>query len=282
MAYHLQQQARRLAYNHSLSSEDSSHQSHNTVRVHRLDVSTPISQLTSTLEEVGYVVLTNFSSGAVLETARKDVQPWLTAQWQEKAQDKSSLMMPSLLQNSDVMRQQLLTHKTLQALVLHFLTLKTTSYRNTRAITTRTNPVLSNAIAEALQPGAQASPLSRADAVYHARHAAVSSYQAGRDVGLSIAIPTMEVSASTGAPRLLPGSHIWGDMQPSFTENDVLSVSMEEGDALVTLDSLYAGLGGFRTGEKGEDRVWLKGSWCTGATMPQDIEAMRTFIEEQR
>jgi ectoine hydroxylase-related dioxygenase (phytanoyl-CoA dioxygenase family) len=284
MAYQLHQQARRLAFNSSSGSDDSlHHQPHETVQVRRLNTSAPLSQLVATLEVFGYVVLTNFSSGTVLESARKDVQPWLTAQWHEKAQvDRSSITMPSLLQNSDVVGQQLLTHKTLQALVSHFLNLETAHFRNRKAVTTRTDPVLSNATAEALQPGAQAAPLSRADAVYHAKHAAVSSYHRGRDTGLSIAIPTMEVSASTGAPRLLPGSHLWGDAEPSFAESDVLTVDMEEGDALITLDSLYTGLGGFRNGEKGEDRVWLKGSWCTGAAMPQDMEAMQAFIEEQR
>lgn len=74
---------------------------------------------------------------------------------------------------------------------------------------------------------------------------------------------------------MIPGSHLWGDGQPTFNEeHDVVSAEMDKGDVLITLGSLYQGVGGFRTGEKAERKTMFVISCVNGVTRPEDEDLL--------
>ena len=194
--------------------------------------------------------------------------------------------MTGLLRHSSTLREEIFSKDVLQSLIDSFLTLRTRHYLSTKSTISTVEPALSAATSVSLKPGFSAQPLHRSDAAYHAQHTKASSYTIGRDVSLTIFIPTSDSSASTSAPRVLLGSHLWGDAQPKFDEHhDVVTAEMEKGDVLVTLGSLYQGLGGFqnpRSGEKGsrEQQTLFVISCVNGVTRPEDEDLMRLDDEE--
>lgn len=290
MAYHLQQQARRLAfYNQSGRTNSNSSDElakdegiSNKKNVKRVSSHAPLTLVISALEEDGCVVITEFTSASALDDAHKELKPHFesfpppaySAQPVDKAasssEGTSTLPVAHLLASHNALNALLLAPAEIQSIAAHFLSLTTTHYTSTTPISTTAKHTLSNATARVLYPGIRASPLSRTDAIHHHRHLEGRTYTAGRDIALQVLIPASSLSGGTGAPTVIPGSHLWSDARPQFdAERDVVSVPLEPGEALVTLGSLYQGTGAYLNGEKDEFRSFYVVSYCNGVTRPE-------------
>lgn len=279
MAYNLQQQARRLAFynqgnrTNSASSDDldpASAKSH----IKRIDCNAPLTLILSALEEDGCVVVNDFTSSSELDNAQKELSPHFEAQpppaySEQPSQNASDRNIPltQLLNTHATLRTLLLAPADIHSIAAHFLRLTTTHYASTTPISTTVDHTLSSANARILSPGSRASPLTRADAIHHHSHLKEASYTTGRDVCLQLTIPAGDISRATGAPTVVPGSHLWGDSRPSFGE--VVSVELEKGDALITLGSLYQATGAYMNGEKDETRTLYCVRFCNGVTRPE-------------
>lgn len=288
MAYHLQQQARRLAFynqagrtNSNSSDELAKENGVNSKRqVKRISSHAPLSFVLSALEEDGCVVISEFTSVTALDNAQNELKPHFEAHpppaYSEQPVDQThtlsyrTLPISHLIASHDALRALLLAPPEIQSIAAHFLRLTTTHYTSTTSVSTVAQHALSNATARILYPGTHASLLSRADAIHHHRHLDERAYTAGRDITLQVLIPTSELSRGTGAPTVILGSHLWSDTRPNFdAERDVTSVPLKPGDALVTLGSLYQGTGAYINGEKDEFRPFYTVSYCNGVTRPE-------------
>ncbi|KPI40284.1 uncharacterized protein AB675_7637 [Cyphellophora attinorum] len=284
MAYLMQHKARRLAYysnsSHARSSspDKAPHETSvgGTRHIERIDVSAPLKTVIAALEEDGCVVINDFAGTSTLDKVSQELKSWLEGLNDEKSKDPSDVhTFPHLLPTSTTTRETVLSNGRLQAVLDHFLSIQTRHYIGSIPITSTTQPTLSSAAAISLTPGLKSQPLQRPDASHHARHVKSATYSVGRDVSLAILIPTADTTRSTGAPHVVPGSHLWGDGQPLINDDNAIGVELEKGDALVTLGSLYQGLGSFRTGEKREQKVYLLIDCINGTLRPEDEDLMK-------
>jgi hypothetical protein len=135
-----------------------------------------------------------------------------------------------------------------QDMVTHFLSLTTTNYYDSTPSTNTCPPLLSISITMDTRPGTPAQRLHRDDKNHHARHTASTSYSPNRDILLGLFVPGCDTTKANGATRVVPGSHLWGDSQPSFIDpvtgaSLVVDAELKKGEAFMMLGSLYHGAG---------------------------------------
>jgi len=282
----LQQQARRLAFYTNSSSDDNLRKSPSRSikpQIRRVDSNAPLSHIVAALEEDGCVVITDFTSPSSIDAAQQELEPYLDTLSPSDSEKPATehtvtntLPLSHLLASNEGLRSAILGPPLIHSVAAHFLTLSTTHYAANNPVATTAQPALSNAVAQVLRPSQTPPPLSRPDAIHHHRHLQSSTYTSGRDVALHLIVPTSDTSPATGAPRVVPGSHLWSDGPPDFdAEHGIISVEMEKGDALITLGSLYQASGSFRNGEKAETMMFYHVSFCNGVTRPEVLPLLK-------
>lgn len=135
------------------------------------------------------------------------------------------------------------------------------------------------------RPNTPAQALHRDDKNQHARHTASATYTPGRDILLGLFVPGCDTVRENGATRVVPGSHLWGDEQPSFVcpttgESRVVDAELKKGEAFLMLGSLYHGAGEFSLAE-GNRMVHIM-FCCTGNLRAEEITYLTYEKEEVR
>ncbi|KAK8244963.1 hypothetical protein HDK77DRAFT_509462 [Phyllosticta capitalensis] len=268
----------------------------------RLPYDAPREAFIAALEKDGCVIIQNFTTSDKLAQAKAQVQPYLDAEAKGSkvgapsanaiirtcvALEGKTKTCTRLIGRSTTVREDFFSDPLYQALVEHFLTLRTTCWYGSEPSTTVSPPLLSIAITMDIQPGTHAQRLHRDDKNHHARHTATDTYLyapdgRSRDVLLGLFVPGTSTTRANGATRVVPGSHLWGDERPDFGADGtkgVVDVELEVGEAMVMLGSLYHG-GGEYSRMDGKSRTMHIMFCCTGVHRQEEISFLSYPVED--
>ncbi|KAF2706955.1 hypothetical protein K504DRAFT_470946 [Pleomassaria siparia CBS 279.74] len=245
--------------------------------IQRVSYSSPRSDFIAALEKNGCVVVTGFTDDATLEQARKEVQPFLDA-------EGGTRTCTRLIGRSKTVREKFFSDELYQDMVRHFLNITTTNYYDSTPETHTCPPLLSISITMDTRPNTPAQRLHRDDKNHHARHTSSPSYAIGRDMLLGLFVPGCDTTVASGATRIVPGSHLWGDSEPCFTSPTgsslVVDAELKRGEAFLMLGSLYHGAGSYSlpTGNRMVHIMFC----CSGVYRQEEISYLSYPVEEVR
>lgn len=222
--------------------------------IQRLPYTAPRQDFISALQRDGCVIIQDFTDPETLAQAQREVQPYLDASMQPNVQAPGTNLnygtttktCPRLIGRSSTVRDRFFSDPLYQSLAEEFLSITTTAWYGGHCHEIVCHPLLSVAVTMDIRPGAMAQPLHRDDKNHFARHTPARSYRKARDLLLGLCVPACDTHAATGATRVVPGSHLWGDDEPDFGEDGtkgVVDVELKVGEAFLVLGSLYHGGG---------------------------------------
>lgn len=178
------------------------------------------------------------------------------------------------MSRSPTIRETFFADPLYQNVVEHFLTLETTHWYDNTPLTTKSEPLLSIAITFDIPPGTKKQGLHRDDKNHHwRRNGRVANYEKGREGLVGLFVPGCDTTRQNGATRVVLGSHLWGDEEPSLAEmeNNVVDAEMKKGEALIMLGGVYHGGGEFEQGEAGEgDTRTVHAMFCCNGVSRQE------------
>ncbi|EPE02879.1 phytanoyl- dioxygenase family protein [Ophiostoma piceae UAMH 11346] len=200
----------------------------------------------------GCVVIQDFADLASLEDSVREVQPYLDASVASASRSTVGALnggtatCTRLVGRSKTVREKFFSDPLYQDIADYFIGLKTQIWMGGESMIQTSDPLLSISITMSSQPGSKLQQLHRDDKNHHARHAAATEYNQGRDMLLGLFVPTCDTYKANGATRIVPGSHLWGDDKPDFGptgDAGVVDAELKRGEAFVMLGSLHHGAG---------------------------------------
>ena len=122
----------------------------------------------------------------------------------------------------------------------------TNSWHGNSARTSKAKSQLSTTITFSVPPGTPAQGLHRDDDIYHTWHSATPEHHLGRDTMVCFFVAGSKCTASNGATRIVPGSHLWDFAQAPPKEDEshmFFHAEMKPGDVFMMLGGVYHGAG---------------------------------------
>ena len=271
--------------------------------IKRLKRSAGLDAFASALQESGCVIISDFARPSTIQQANAEIAPCLSKDEQASkvgALQGTTRTVTRLIGRSRTVREDFFSDPLYQSLSERFLNLTTTHYLGDEARATTSKPLVSISIAFDVMPGTKAQGLHRDDKNHHWRHHRVNSWNEdqreanngtarsglgeGRREGLvGLFVPGTDTTASNGATRVIPGSHLWGDEKPDFDGHDIVDVEMQKGEAMIMLGSLYHGGGEYKeklTDEENESRTVYAMFCCSGMSRQEEVPWLSYSREE--
>lgn len=208
---------------------------------------------TATPEEVvqglirsGGCILRNAASLEELAAIEADTRPWIDKDLEWKGDEsfpRETRRVCGLATKSKAYMEVVVANKLYQDVCNILLSSTFKMWKGDELMTSTAAPQLNNTFLFSIQPGAADQGLHRDDIIHHNHLPAITAdeYKVGRDLGIGYFVAGKRTTKSNGATRFIPGSHLWGPIEPRPTEDLCVYAELNLGDAFIMLASAYHG-----------------------------------------
>ncbi|EXJ81290.1 hypothetical protein A1O3_07580 [Capronia epimyces CBS 606.96] len=193
----------------------------------------------------GGCILRHAATPDQLAAIEADTRPWIEEDlpWKGEGFPEQTRRVCGLAGKSKAFTETVICNRLLQDVSAVLLSSTFTMWNGDKKVTSVARPQLNNTVVFSIGPGAGDQGLHRDDIIHHNHLPPItaSEYKIGRDVGIGYFIAGKQTTKANGATRFIPGSHLWGPLEPQPDESLCVYAELEPGDAFIMLSSAYHG-----------------------------------------